>query len=196
MQKFFPIVCLLALLTSCATSNQVSNTARSSIEQRLLISSFEQALATLDTHEFKGKTVTVDFYGLTPDKDFAKEFFTAWLQGQQVQIATDPKQAQLHLKVFAPVLAVDQGQSFVGSPAFTVPILGFVMPEIALFKNARHSGHAEVEVFTIDGSTGKFVDKSPPAIGETDYNDYTVLIVVHFTRSDMEARKWDWQPGS
>ena len=107
-----------------------------------------------------------------------------------------PKQAQLHLKVFAPVLAVDQGQSFVGSPAFTVPILGFVIPEIALFKNASHSGHAEVEVFTIDGSTGKFVDKSPPAVGETNYNDYTVLIVVHFTRSDMETRKWDWQPGS
>ena len=190
MRKFLPIAYLLTLLTGCATSNQVSSTARSSIEERLLISSFEQALARLDTQEFKGKTVTVDFYGLTSDKDFAKEFFTAWLQGQQVQIA------QLHLKVFAPVLAVDQGQSFVGSPAFTVPILGFVIPEIALFKNASHSGHAEVEVFTIDCSTGKFVDKSPPAVGETNYNDYTVLIVVHFTRSDMETRKWDWQPGS
>src|SRR2546422_407198 len=91
MRKFLPIAYLLTLLTGCATTNQVSNTARSSIEQRLLISSFEQALATLDTHEFKGKTVTVDFYGLTSDKDFAKEFFTAWLQGQQVQIATDPQ---------------------------------------------------------------------------------------------------------
>jgi len=163
MRKFLPIAYLLTLLTGCATSNQVSSTARSSIEERLLISSFEQALARLDTQEFKGKSVTVDFYGLTADKDFAKEFFTAWLQGQQVQIATDPKQAQL---------------------------------EIALFKNASHSGHAEVEVFTIDGSTGKFVDKSPSAVGETNYNDYTVLIVVHFTRSDMETRKWDWQPGS
>ena len=54
-----------------------------------------------------------------------KEFFIAWLQGQQVQIATDPKQAQLQLKVFAPVLAVDQGQSFMGSPSFTLPVLGF-----------------------------------------------------------------------
>jgi hypothetical protein len=196
MRKFLPIAYLLTLLAGCATSTQVGNTARSSIEQRLLTSSFEQALATLDTHEFKGKTVTVDFYGLTSDRDFAKEFFTAWLEEQQVQIATDPKQAQLHLKVFAPVLAVDQGQSFVGAPAFTVPILGFVIPEIALFKNARHSGHTEVEVFTIDGGTGKFVDRSPPAIGETNYNDYTVLIVIHFTRSEMETRKWDWQPGS
>ena len=190
------ILCLFVLLTGCAVSTQIGNTQRSSIEQRLLIRSFERALATLDTQEFKGKTVTVDFYGLTSDKDFAKEFFTAWLQGQQVQIATDPKQAQLHLKVFAPVLAVDQGQSFVGAPSFTVPILGFVMPEIALFKNVRHSGHAEVKIFTIDGGTGKFVDQSPPAIGETNYDDYTIMIVVHFTRSDIEKRKWDWEPGS
>jgi hypothetical protein len=196
MRRFIPISCLLTLLTGCAVSTQVGTTARSSIEQRLLITSFERALATLDTHEFTGKTVTVDFFGLTADKDFAKELFTAWLQEQQVQVTTDPKQAQLHLKIFAPVLAVDQGDSFVGAPAFTVPVLGFVMPEISLFKNARHSGHAAVEVFAIDGDTGKFVGKTPPAIGETDYNDYTVMILIHFTRSDMETRKWDWQPGS
>ena len=93
-------------------------------------------------------------------------------------------------------LLVDQGNSFVGAPAFTVPVLGFVMPEIALFKNARHSGHAAVEVFTIDSDTDKFVDKTPPAIGETDYNDYTLLIVIHFSRSNMETDHWDWQPGS
>jgi hypothetical protein len=195
MRKFIPIAYLLTLLMGCAISTQVGNTPRSSIEQRLLINSFERALESLDTQEFKVKTVTVDFYGLTPDKDFAKEFFTAWLQGQQVQIVTDPKQAQFHLKVFAPVLAVDQGQSFVGSPAFTVPILGFVLPEIALFRNTRHSGHAEVEIFTTDADTGKFVDKTPAAVGETNYDDYTILVVVHFSHSDIEKRKWDWQPG-
>ena len=196
MRRFIPISCLLTLLTGCAVSTQVGTTPRSSIEQRLLVTSFERALATLDTHEFTGKTVNRRFLRSYSDKGFAKELFTAWLQEQQVQIATDPKQAQLHLKVFAPVLAVDQGDSFVGAPAFTVPILGFVMPEISLFKNARHSGHAAVEIFAIDSDTGKFVDKTPPAIGETNYNDYTVLIVIHFTRSDMETRKWDWQPGS
>jgi len=190
------ILCLFVLLTGCAVSTQISTTQRSSIEERLLVRSFERALASLDTQEFKGKTVAVDFFALSPDKDFTKEFFTAWLQGQQVQIATDPKQAQLHLKVFAPVLAVDQGQSFVGAPSFTVPILGFVMPEIALFKNVRHSGHAEVEIYTIDQGTGKFIDKSAPAIGETQYDDYTIMIVVHFTRGDMEKREWDWEPGA
>ena len=189
-------LCLFVLLTGCATSTQISNTQRSSIEQRLLVHSFKRALDSLDTQEFKGKTVAVDFYGLTADKDFTKELFIAWLQEHQVQIATDPKQAQLHLKVFAPVLAVDQGQSFVGSPSFTVPILGFVMPEIALFKNVRHSDHAEVEIYAIDQGSGKFIDKSAPANGVVQYDDYTILIVVHFTRSDIEKREWDWEPGA
>ena len=95
------ILCVLALLAGCAVSTQVTNTPRSSIEQRLLVRSLERALATLDTQQFKGKIVTVDFYGLTPDKDFAKEFFTAWLQEQRVSTTNDPKEAQLRLKVFA-----------------------------------------------------------------------------------------------
>ena len=102
------ILCGLAILTGCAVSTQVTNTARSSIEQRLLVRSLERALSTLDTQQFKGKIVTVDFYGLTPDKDFAKEFFTAWLQEQRVSTTNDPKDAQLRLKVFASVLGVDQ----------------------------------------------------------------------------------------
>jgi len=190
-----PILCLFVMLTGCAISTQISNTQRSTVEQRLLVRSFERALATLDTQEFKGKTVAVDFYGLTPDKDFMKELFIAWLQGQQVQIATDPKQAQLQLKVFAPVLGVDQGQSFVGAPAFTVPILGFAIPEISLFKDVKHSGYAEVKIYTIDADTGKFIDQSRPAIGQAQYDDYTIMIVGHFTRSDIEERKWDWEPG-
>lgn len=108
----------------------------------------------------------------------------------------DLKQAQLHLKVFVPVLAVDQGQSFVGAPSFTVPILGFVIPEIPLFRNVKHSGHAEVKIYTIDGETGKFVDQSHTAIGATQYDDYTIMLVVHFIRSDIDEPKWDWEPGA
>lgn len=189
------ILCLFVPLVGCAVSTQITNTPRSSIEQRLLVRSLERALATLDTQQFKGKTVTVDFYGLTPDKDFAKEFFTAWLQGQHVRTANDPKDAQLRLKVFASVLGVDQGQSFVGAPSFTVPLMGFVVPEIPLFKDVRHSGHSEIEIYTIDAGSGEFVDKSPPAIGEAKYDDYTILIVINFTRSDVDEQKWDWEPG-
>jgi hypothetical protein len=151
-------------------------------------------LAGLNTEQFKGKTVAVDFYGFSADKDFAKAFFTAWLQSQHVQIAPNPKKAQLLLKVFAPVLAVDQGKSFIGAPSFTVPLLGFTVPEISLFKDVRHSGHAELRVYAIDADTGKFVDKSPPAVGAAQYDDYTILLIINFTRSDIDKSTWQWQP--
>jgi hypothetical protein len=179
-------------IEGCAVSPQITNTPRSSIEQELLVSSLERGFETLDTQRLAGATVVVDFFGLTPDKDFAKEFLIAWLQSHQVRIVTDPNEAQLRVKVFAPVLGVDQAQSFIGTPAFTVPFLGVTIPEIALFRDVRHMGHAALETYTIEEDGGKFLVKSPPAMGRSEYDDYTILIVIHFTRSDMEKREWDW----
>ncbi|HEY7216990.1 MAG TPA: hypothetical protein VH985_01260 [Candidatus Binatia bacterium] len=181
-------------LAGCAATAQITNTPRSSIEQELLVRALERAMAGVDVQNLKDKTVAVDFYGLTPDKDFAKEYFMAWLQSQGVRVAPDPKLAQLRLKVFASVLAVDQGQSFLGAPSFTVPLVGFAMPEIPLFKNVEHSGHAEIKTSVSDAQTGKFVDETPPAVGKSQHDDYTVLIAIHFTRSDLEKRTWDLGP--
>jgi hypothetical protein len=178
-------------LSGCAVTSQITKTSRSTIEQRLLVSALDRALAGIDARQLHGKTVAVDFYGLTSDKDFAGQYFVAWLQSQGVKIAEDSKQAQLHLKVFAAALGVDQGQAFVGSPSFTVPLIGFVMPEIALFRDIRHSGHAEIKVATIDGQSGEFVDESGRAVGTSRHDDYTLLIVVHFTRTDLEEHQWD-----
>ena len=85
------ILCSVSFLAEGALSPQITNTPRSSIEQELLVSSLERGFETLDTQHLAGATVIVDFYGLTPDKDFAKEFLIAWLQAHQVHIVTDPK---------------------------------------------------------------------------------------------------------
>ena len=187
------LLCSVSFLVGgCAVSPQITNTPRSSIEQELLVSSLERGFETLETQHLAGATVTVDFYGLTPDKDFAKEFLIAWLQAHQVHIVNDPKEAQLRVKVFAPVLGVDQAQSFIGTPSFTVPFLGVTIPEIPLFRDVRHVGHAALESYTLDEDGGKFLDRSPTAMGQSTYDDYTVLIIIHFTRSDMDKSKWDW----
>jgi hypothetical protein len=187
------LLCSVSFLVGgCAVSPQITNTPRSSIEQELLVSSLERGFETLEKQHLAGATVTVDFYGLTPDKDFAKEFLIAWLQAHQVHIVNDPKEAQLRVKVFAPVLGVDQAQSFIGTPSFTVPFLGVTIPEIPLFRDVRHVGHAALESYTLEEDGGKFLDRSPTAMGQSTYDDYTVLIIIHFTRSDMEKSKWDW----
>ena len=106
--------CLGLLAAGCAVSTQITPTGRSSIEQKLLVRALERALEGLDAQVFNGKTVAVEFYGLTPDKDFARELFIARLQSQGARVPAISTQAQLRLKVFAPVLAVDRGYSFIG----------------------------------------------------------------------------------
>ena len=179
------------LLAGCAASAQITNTPRSSIEQELLVRALDRAMAKLDVQQLTDKTVAIEFYGLTPDKDFAREYFTAWLQAHRVRVTSDSRLAQLRLKVFASVLAVDQGQSFLGSPSFTVPIVGFGVPEIPLFKNIEHSGHAELKISITGTQSGDFVAESVPATGTTTHDDYTLLIVIHFTRTDLEEQHWD-----
>ena len=93
----------------------------------------------------------------------------------------------MRLKIFAPVLGFDQGQSFFGVPAVTVPILGFTVPEVALFKSVRHQGYAAIEMYTIDNPSGSFLARSPRAVGEAAYNQYALLILVNFNRDDLDG---------
>ena len=66
-------LCVLSfLIVDCAASPQITNTQRSSTEQELLVRALERAMSGLDVQKIKDKTVAVDFYGLTQDKDFAK----------------------------------------------------------------------------------------------------------------------------
>jgi hypothetical protein len=177
------------LIAGCSASTQITHTPRSTIEQRLLVQSLDRSLQKLDTQPLQGKTVGVEFYGLTPDKDFAKEFTVAWLQERKVKIVADVQKADVRLKIFAPVLGVDQGQSFFGMPAVTVPVLGFTVPEIALFKSVSHHGYAALEMYSIDRSSGDFLGKTPRTVGEAAYDQYTILVLINFKRTDLDDRE-------
>jgi hypothetical protein len=187
-------LCLCFWIGGCAVATQITNSPRSSTEQRLLVHALNRAFMGLDASRFVGKTVAVEFHGLTPDKDFAREFFVAWLHRHGARSAALSRPAQLHLKVFATVLAVDRGQSFFGTPSFTVPVLGFSVPEIPVFRNVRHLGYVEVKVSTTDAETGDFIAETPAAIGKAQHDDYTLFIVVHFTHSDLDNPRWDFGP--
>ncbi len=185
-------LCLCLCTAGCAVATQITNTPRSSTEQRLLVRALERSLQGLDANQLKGKTVTVEFFGLTPDKDFAREFFIAWLQAQGVRIAPSWTEAQLRLKVFASALAVDRGRSFIGAPSFTVPVIGFSVPEIALFRDLKYLGYSEIKISTTDTASGEFVSESAPAVGQAKHDDYTVLIIFHFTQSDPQEAEWNF----
>jgi hypothetical protein len=185
-------LCLCAMLAGCAAATQITNSARSGIEQKLLVQALERSFKRIDPALFRQRTVLVEFYGLTPDKDFARELFIAWLHKNRARTTGTSREAELRLKVFASVLAVDRGHSFFGTPAFTVPLVGFAVPEIPVFRKVSHVGHAEVKISTTDGDSGDFIAESPGAIGKAHHDDYTLFIVIHFTRKDLDKPVWDF----
>ncbi len=177
----------LAFLAVGCSATRVTLTARSGLEQELLVRSLERAVARVDVSGFTGgKRVAVELYALTKDQAFAKEFVTAQLEARGVTVVQDKGKADLWLKVFATVLGVDNGQTLFGAPALVVPVVNIGTPEIALFKWVRTRGHSEVEIFSYDPHTDQFIAATPPAEGRAKYDEFTVLILISFTVEDLK----------
>jgi hypothetical protein len=186
-----PLLALMALLllgAGCAMQRQVTLTQRSGVEQELLIRSLERAITRLDVTRLAGRRVVLELYALTSDQPFAREFVTVRLQRRGVDVVTERTGADFRLKVFATVLGVDRGETLIGVPALQVPIVSVPIPEIALFKWVRHRGAAEVQLYVYDPSTDRLVGDVPVGLGRAKFDQFTILLIIGFTLSDLDER--------
>jgi hypothetical protein len=179
---------VLAVLAAGCASTRSTQTSRSGAEQELLVRSLERAVARLDISPFAGKRVALNLYALTTDQGFATEFVTSRLEVRGIEVVPDAEKADLRLKIFANVLSVDQGQSLFGTPAIVLPILPVPVPEIALFKWVRNRGHSEIDIFTYDAHTDRFLDVLPAGVGRAKYDEFTILVFINFSYNDLDKR--------
>jgi hypothetical protein len=171
------------LLAGCSAA-RVTLTDRSGLEQQLLIRSLERASADLDVRPYAGRRVTLQMFGLTKDASFAREYLSARLEERGVHVVTGHP-ADAHLKVFATVLAVDHAETLFGVPSLPVPVLAVPIPEIPLFKWVRNRGHVEIQVYAFDPITDRLVRRWPDANGRAKYDEFTVLLVISFSVTDV-----------
>ena len=165
------------------------------VTQQLMIRALERGLAQLDVPRLGTRRVQIEVFSQPgqlrdeprPVNDvFVREYVSAWLRARGVRaVATDP---ELTLKVFASVLGTDRGETLFGLPAFQVPVVNIGLPEIALFKWTRNRGQSEMRVFAFDTRTGEFVDQLPPGVGHSKSDDFTVLLFIGFSVTDVDQR--------
>jgi hypothetical protein len=175
---------LCMLLGGCSLTSGLLPTQPPGLTQELVIRSLERALGGLYVHRFAGRGVDVDVFVQAGNEAFVKEFVVAWLKAHGVR--TVSKDPDLRLKVFATVLGTDRGETLIGLPSFQAPIVNIPFPEIALFKWSRHRGHTELRVFAFDGKTEDFVGQLPPGVGRAKSDDFTVLVFIGFSSSDLD----------
>jgi hypothetical protein len=176
-------VAIVSALPGCTTVRQ-TGTERSSIEQRLLVRALERAVAQFDTVSLGQRPIEVRVQGLTTDQNFAQDFVATRLALRGVKVVRPGEVPEMVLRIFATALAVDNDSTLLGIPTMVVPVLGFPIPEIAIFKTERSRGHAEVQLFLYDDD-GHFVGALPDAFGQSRYNRYTVLIIFSFSVGDL-----------
>ena len=180
------LVALSYLIGGCSFSAQLAATQPSGITQQLLARSLDRALARLEVKRFAGQQVAAEVYTQSGgNQAFIREYIIAWLGERGVRVAPDG--ATLALKVFAPVYGTDHAESLIGFPAFQAPVVAVPVPEIALFKWVRNRGLAEVQIYAFEGKTGVFVDKTAVGTGRAKFDDFTVLLIINFTVTDIDT---------
>ena len=178
---------LLALLLSgCSLANTIGTTAPTGLTQQLLLRSLERALARLDLARTSGKPVSLEVTVQAGNEGFVKDYVTTWLKAHGVHIVPDSPEQKL--KLFVAVYGTDRDQTLIGMPAFQAPVVNFPIPELALFKWVRNRGVAELRMWAFDGKGDVVMDAPPPGVGRAKYDDFTVLLFIGFTVSDVNKR--------
>jgi len=175
-----------ALSSGCVSSMQLAAQQPSALTQLLVTRSLERALLQLDMTRLTGRNVSVDFYSQSPAQAFVKEYVIAWLEARSVHVAHGTP--EFAVKVFGSAVGSDRGETFMGIPSIQAPVIGFPIPEIAIFKWARNRGLSELLVYVFDGTTNALVETIGPVVGHSKQDDLTLLIVLSFTLSDLEER--------
>jgi len=175
-----------ALAGGCALATELKPTEPTAVTQQLVARSLERAVAQLDVERFQGRRAALEVFAQVGNQALTGAFVAAWLEEHGVRITKESP--DLTLRVFVSALGTDRGQTLIGIPAFQVPVVGVPFPELALFKWVRNRGLAEVRLYAFDAQTGAFVDKDRRREGRAKQDDFTVLLVIDFTVTDVDQR--------
>ena len=71
-------------------------------------------------------------------------------------------------------------------PAARSEIIPIAVPELALYKGQYQTGYAQFYMDISELPSGAFVRSTPTFLGETYYNDYTLLLLFSFRMTDLK----------
>lgn len=178
------IPCAALLLGGCAVAaTDLYPTSPSATTQLLVFRALERAVVGLDVTRLRDRRVTLEVVSQLYEHRFVATYLETWFRTHGVKVVEDA--ADLRLQIYLLTLGTDKGQSFIGIPSFQIPVLSIPVPEIALFKWIRNRGRADVRVYAFDSKTADLVDLLPETTGRSKFDDYTILVVVGFSLTDV-----------
>ncbi|MBS0181716.1 MAG: hypothetical protein JSS39_04890 [Nitrospira sp.] len=203
----FALSILAALIPGCSLQQEVSRTPRTAVEQVLLTQAVEQALVNLSVQLPEGVNVDVDVTGLEGDRSrlgmanadlgtinrpsrdtlYIRDAVAAELGRQGYRVSARGAESPYLIRVMAESFGTMQGSTFIGMPPVQSVLIPFSLPELTLYRRQSQSGYVRLHVDVYDNRTGEFLGSTPKLVGRAYFNQYTVLLLATWLRTDVTA---------
>ena len=184
----FIVAIFLLFLSACSSTQKITNSARTPIEQLLHSEAIAKSLSRqqndLQLHIPVGAKVSLHTAGLTPDNPFVGEMISSWL-GKQGYIVDNSENAQYRINVIVNALGTEFGETFFGIPPVSGSFIPISLPELAIYKSQNQTGYTNFHLDIYELPSNRFMRTTIPYTAETFYNGYTFLFMFSFNKTDL-----------
>ena len=180
----------IAFLVGCSTTQRTTQSKRTAVEQLLISESIIRSLPKESNKPLpipSGSTVTLNIAGLTSDQALLQEILAGWFGQQGYLVQKDKKNAKYRADIIVSAIGTEEDESFVGLPPINSQIIPFSLPELAIYKSKKQTGYVKFNMNFFEMLTGKFIGSSPDFIADSYHNNYTALLLLSFSSTNLMA---------
>ena len=185
---------MLALfaLAGCTSSN-ITEPKRSGIEQLLLSTAVDEALAEVELPDVQGEDVFIDTaYFESYDHPYVLGAIRALLNQNGARLKTKREDATLIVEPRSGALGTDSATSLLGIPE--VPLLvpttggGATTPEISLYASHTFDTVSKLALLAYRPD-GENVFDTGPLVGKSHFHKYTILLLLDLNFTNIPERE-------
>ena len=183
---------LVALATGCIDP-RITNTGRSAVEQTLISQAVDRAVDNMSFSAFAGKSALMDYSKLTPqcDKDYVTGAIETHLALSGIKVVEKADEAQIKIRFYCGVLATDNTELNIGTPAIPVPLpntnINFGIPELSIFKRVARTGTCHMTAVVTDIKTGELLCAYRGVRSRTFFNHWVAFMIIPYVTRDVDV---------
>ncbi len=164
------VLLLLCVANGCASMKQ-SDTARTGIEQLLISSAADRALAKVDLQPIAGAKIYIEEkYLECVDKNYILVALHQRLMHNGCTLVAKAEDAQVVVEVGSGGVGTDRSESFIGIPEIPLPPPSPIsVPKLALFERVRAMGTVKLVLLAYDAKTHVAVVNSGYVLARADH---------------------------
>jgi hypothetical protein len=176
------VIFAIILITGCA-SRRITHTTQSGVEEMLLSTAIDEAIAKYDSTNIYGKRIYIDSSNLYTIKDTGTNGYIIGVirssLGKNGAVIVDKKEdAEIMWEIYNWTVGTDYNDSFIGIPPIGIPIVfsGTLMtPKIAFYEKSSQTGTCKLLINLFDIATGKQIVTKRNVLGQTHYIKHSLM---------------------